>query len=143
MHLDQSTIDAVERELCKRSFAEFAKRAWRHVIPDRLLWNWHMDAICEHMQALSEGRIKNNRLLINVPPGASKSTLVGVMYSAWLWGPAGQPWHRYIGVAHEQGLAVRDNRLTRELIMSDWYQRLWPIAFKGDQNEKLYFEKQR
>jgi predicted phage terminase large subunit-like protein len=140
MHLDQSTIDAVERELCKRSFAEFAKRAWRHVIPDRLLWNWHMDAICEHMQALSEGRIKNNRLLINVPPGSSKSTLVGVMYSAWLWGPAGQPWHRYIGVAHEQGLAVRDNRLTRELIMSDWYQRLWPVAFKGDQNEKLYFE---
>ncbi len=140
MILDQATVDAAERELCKRSFAAFAKRAWPHIIPDKLQWNWHMDAICDHMQALSEGRIPSRRLLINVPPGASKSTIVGIMYSAWLWGPAGQPWHRYIGVAHEQGLAVRDNRLTRELIKSEWYQRLWPTALKGDQNEKLYFE---
>ena len=99
-----------------------------------------MDAICDHLQAMAEEHIPSRRLLINVPPGASKSTLVGIMYSAWLWGPFGQPWHRYIGVAHEQGLAVRDNRLTRELVRSEWYQRLWPIAFKGDQNEKLYFE---
>jgi len=99
-----------------------------------------MDAMADHMQALATGGISSNRLLINVPPGASKSTIVGVMYPAWLWGPAGQPWHRYIGAAHEQGLAVRDNRMTRELVTSEWYKNLWPIALKGDQNEKLYFE---
>jgi hypothetical protein len=140
--IDPAQIDAdeAERILCRRSFAYFIKRAWPHIIPDKLQWNWHIDAMAEHMQALSTGGIPSNRLLINVPPGASKSTVVGVMYSAWLWGPFGQPWHRYIGVAHEQGLAVRDNRLTRELIRSDWYQRLWPTVFKSDQNEKLYFE---
>lgn len=136
----QIDFDEAERILCARSFAYFCKRAWPHIIPDALKWNWHMDAICEHMQALAKGQITTHRLLINVPPGASKSTLVGIMYSAWLWGPGGQPWHRYIGAAHEQGLAVRDNRLTRELITSEWYQRLWPIELKGDQNEKLYFE---
>lgn len=136
-------FDEAERILCARSFAYFVKRAWRHVIPDRLQWNWHMDAIADHLQALARGGIPSNRLLINVPPGASKSTLVGIMYPAWLWGPGGQPWHRYIGVAHEQGLAVRDNRLTRELVSSEWYQRLWPITFKSDQNEKLYFENDR
>lgn len=99
-----------------------------------------MDAMAEHMHALATGGIASNRLLINVPPGASKSTIVGVMYPAWLWGPGGQPWHRYIGAAHEQGLAVRDNRMMRELIKSEWYQERWPIALKGDQNEKLYFE---
>ena len=134
--------EAVEAEklLCSQSLAYFVQRAWRHIIPDKLVWNWHMDAICEHLQALATGGIASHRLLINVPPGASKSTLVGVMYSAWLWGPAGQPWHRYIGAAHEQGLAVRDNRLTRELVKSQWYQRRWPLALQGDQNEKLYFE---
>jgi predicted phage terminase large subunit-like protein len=140
MKLTANDALEAERILCARSFAYFVKRAWRHIIPDPLVWNWHMDAICEHMQALAEGKIPTNRLLINVPPGASKSTLVGIMYSAWLWGPFGQPWHRYIGAAHEQGLAVRDNRLTRELVQSEWYQRLWPLALKGDQNEKLYFE---
>lgn len=136
-------FDEAERILCARSFAYFVKRAWPHIIPDRLIWNWHMDAVCDHMQALARGDIPSNRLLINIPPGTSKSTLVGVMYSAWLWGPGGQPWHRYIGAAHEQGLAVRDNRMTRELIKSEWYQRLWPLALQGDQNEKLYFENER
>lgn len=81
-----------------------------------------------------------NRLLINVPPGSSKSTLVNIMYPAWLWGPFGEPKHRFISAAHEQGLAVRDNRIMRELVKSEWYQSLWPIQFMGDQNEKLYFE---
>lgn len=137
-----TTDDAIEAEriLCSRSFAYFVQRAWPNIIPDRLQWNWHMDAMTEHLQALARGEIASNRLLINVPPGSSKSTLVGVMYSAWLWGPGGQPWHRYIGAAHEQGLAVRDNRLTRELVVSEWYQRRWPLRLKGDQNEKLYFE---
>jgi len=140
MQLNQETIDAIERELCAKSFAHFIQRAWQSIIPDKLQWNWHMDAMAEHLQALATGGIPSNRLLINVPPGASKSTIVGVMYSAWLWGPRGQPWHRYIGAAHEQGLAVRDNRLTRELVQSPWFQRLWPMGLKGDQNEKLYFE---
>lgn len=140
MKLTSNDALEAERILCARSFAYFIKRAWPHIIPDRLRWNWHMDAMAEHMQALATGGIASNRLLINVPPGASKSTIVGVMYTAWLWGPGGQPWHRYIGAAHEQGLAVRDNRMTRELVTSDWYRRLWPMSLKGDQNEKLYFE---
>ncbi|RJL15275.1 phage terminase large subunit [Paracoccus siganidrum] len=129
---------AIERELCRRSFADFVKLAWPNIIPDRLQWNWHLEAISDHLQAVSRGEI--TRLLINIPPGTSKSTLTGIMFPAWLWGPAGQPGHRYIGAAHEQGLAVRDNRLTRELVTSSWYQNLWPVKLAGDQNEKLYFE---
>lgn len=137
-----SLLDAIEAERirCAQSFPYFVRRAWPHIIPDLLVWNWHMDAMGDHLQALSQGGIPSNRLLFNVPPGMSKSTFVGIMYSAWLWGPGGQPWHRYIGVAHEQGLAVRDSRLTRELVTSEWYQNLWPISLKGDQNEKLLFE---
>lgn len=138
------TIDALdaERLRCEQSFAYFVKRAWRHIIPDELQWNWHLDALCEHLQAVAEGRL-HPRLLVNVPPGSSKSTIIGVMYPAWLWGAGKQPWHRYIGAAHEQNLAVRDNRLMRELITSPWYQHLWSIALKGDQNEKLYFENEK
>jgi len=140
MLLTSNSAHEAERIRCAQSFAYFIKRAWPHIIPDKLRWNWHMDAMADHMQALATGGISSNRLLINVPPGASKSTIVGVMYPAWLWGPGGQPWHRYIGAAHEQGLAVRDNRMTRELVTSEWYKNLWPLSLKGDQNEKLYFE---
>jgi predicted phage terminase large subunit-like protein len=138
MQLDQTTIDQIERDLCARSLSHFVQRAWRHIIPDPYQHNWHIDAVCEHLEAVANGQI--NRLLVNVPPGTSKSTLIGVMYPAWLWGPRGNPGHRYIGAAHEQGLAVRDNRMMRALVTSEWYQRHWPIKMTGDQNEKLYFE---
>ena len=136
--LTHEDVLAATRELCKRSFADFIRLAWPSIIPDKLQWNWHIDAVAEHLQAVSKGEI--TRLLINIPPGTSKSTITGVMYPAWLWGPGGQPHHRYIGAAHEQGLAIRDNRLMRELVLSEWYQELWPTTLKGDQNEKLYFE---
>jgi len=136
--LTKDDLLEIERELCRRSFAEFIRRAWPHIIPDKFQHNWHIDAIAEHLEAVARGDII--RLLVNVPPGTSKSTIIGVMYPAWLWGPGGQPWHRYIGASHEQGLAVRDNRLMRELVTSEWYSSLWPTPLKGDQNEKLYFE---
>lgn len=138
LKLTAADWQAIEREACRRSLATFVRQAWPHIIPDRLQWNWHIDAICEHLEAVARGEI--TRLLVNVPPGTSKSTIIGVMYPAWLWGPGGQPWHRYIGASHEQGLAVRDNRLMRELVTSEWYQSLWPTKLQGDQNEKLYFE---
>jgi predicted phage terminase large subunit-like protein len=121
--------------------AYFVRRAWKRIIPDALQWNWHIDAVCEHLEAVHRGEIL--RLLINVPPGTSKSTLCGVMFPAWLWGPAGNPGARFIGAAHEQNLAVRDNRNTRELVTSNWYQRLWPVGLTSDQNEKLYFENEK
>lgn len=140
LSLTSEDLKAAEREMCKRSFSYFVERAWDSIIPDKFQNNWHIDAVCDHLQAVANGEF--NRLLINVPPGTSKSTLVNVMYPAWLWGPYGKPYHKHIGASHEQGLAVRDSRMMRNLITSEWYQSLWPIALTGDQNEKLYFENQ-
>lgn len=137
-NIPQINIPEVERELCARSFSHFIRRAWPHIIPDRYIHNWHVDAMAEHFEAIANGQI--NRLLINVPPGTSKSTVTGIMYPAWLWGPNGQPEHKFIGAAYEQGLAIRDSRMMRALVSSEWYQSLWPIVLAGDQNEKLYFE---
>ena len=134
-------IKAVEHELCQRSFSHFIRRAWPHIIPDRYIHNWHVDAMAEHFEAVADGQI--SRLLINVPPGTSKSTITGIMYPAWLWGPKGQPQHKFIGAAHEQGLAVRDSRMMRELVASEWFQSLWPLKLAGDQNEKLFFENEK
>lgn len=119
----------------------FVKRAWPHIIPQPLSYNWHIDAVCDHLQAVANGEII--RLLINIPPGTSKSTISGVMFPAWQWGAGNRPEYKYIGAAYEQGLAVRDSRLMRELVKSQWFQSLWPLQLMGDQNEKLYFENEK
>lgn len=141
-HLTKADLLAVERELCRRSLAAFAKRAWHILEPATpLKWGWALDAICQHLEAVTDGRI--NRLLMNVPPGTMKSLLTAVIWPAWEWGPRGLASNRFISTAHKQDLAVRDNMKCRRLIQSDWYQELWPITLTSDQNAKTKFENDR
>lgn len=128
-----------DREIAKDSFAEFVKMAWPVLEPaSELKWGWSLDAICEHLEAVTSGEIK--RLLMNVPPGCMKSLLTGVLWPAWEWGPKGLPGKRYLGTAHKQDLGVRDNLKCRRLIQSEWYQARWPMKLTGDQNAKTKFE---
>ncbi len=107
------------------SLAEFVKAAWKILEPDQpLVWNWHLDALCDHLEAVTDGRI--NRLLINIPPGSSKSLLVSVLWPAWEWGPKGRRSLRYLTTSFNDGPVKRDTRKTRDLILSDWYKTLWP-----------------
>ena len=139
IRLNKTDLIAVERELCRRSLADFAKRAWPILEPSTpLKWGWALDAICQHLEAVTTGDIL--RLLMNVPPGTMKSLLTGVIWPAWEWGPAAKPHLRHLGTAHKQDLAVRDAMKCRRLIQSDWYQERWPIALVSDQNAKTKFE---
>lgn len=139
MLLSQTDLRSIEVELCRRSLAEFAKQSWPVLEPATTLkWGWALDAICEHLEAVSSGQIK--RLLMNVPPGSMKSLLTGVIWPAWEWGPRGAQELRYLGTAHKQDLAVRDNLKCRRLIQSEWYQERWPVELTGDQNAKTKFE---
>jgi hypothetical protein len=79
-----NTYSQVKAELARRSLREFIRQAWHVVEPARaLLPAWHVDAIADHLQAISEGRIRN--LLVNVPPGHAKSLIVSVLWPAWQW----------------------------------------------------------
>ncbi len=129
----------LDRAISAQSFSGFVRGAWHVLEPvSPLKWGWSLDAICDHLEAVTAGEVK--RLLINVPPGCMKSLLVGVLWPAWEWGPKGRPGTRYLGTAHKQDLAVRDNLKCRRLIQSDWYQSRWPMKLTGDQNAKTKFE---
>ena len=139
MRIDPAYILEARRELASRSLADFAKMAWPILEPATpLKWGWALDAICEHLESVSSGDLR--RLLINVPPGSMKSLLTSVLWPAWEWGPRAKPQMRFLGTAHAQHLAIRDNTKCRRLIQSRWYQRLWPIQLTGDQNAKSKFE---
>ena len=137
--LNNSDYVAMEREFCSRSMANFTKRAWRVLEPQaELKWGWALDAVCDHLEAVSRGEIL--RLLINVPPGCMKSLLAGVMLPAYEWGPRKLQGMRYLGTSHKEPLAVRDNVKCRRLIESEWYQKLWTVEMTSDQNSKMKFE---
>ena len=112
------------RERCQ-TLAGFVHEAWRVLEPNaRLIWSWHMDALCRHLEAVTDGRI--TRLLANIPPGCTKSFIVSVLWPAWEWGPAGLRSLRYLATAYNEGPVKRDTRKCRDLILSGWFQALWP-----------------
>lgn len=102
---------------------------------------FHVDAIAEHLQALSDGQLQN--LLINIPPRHSKSSLVSVLWPTWEW--IDDPHLRWLFASYGQGLATRDSVKRRRLIASPWYQERWADRYQltGDQNEKIRFENNR
>lgn len=107
------------------TLAGFVREAWHVLEPNAaLVWNWHLDAICAHLEAVTDGRI--NRLLINVPPGSSKSLIVSVLWQAWEWGPKGLRSLRYLATAFNEIPVKRDTRKCRDLIASEWFRALWP-----------------
>jgi predicted phage terminase large subunit-like protein len=129
-------LDALESE---QSLLNFIKVGWKYLEPETpFVYGWCVEAICEHLEAVSKGQIR--RLLINVPPGCMKSLTTEVFWPAWEWGPRGQAHLRYISASYEKGLATRDLVRCRDLITSEWFRALWPLEFKGDQNLKTYYE---
>jgi predicted phage terminase large subunit-like protein len=126
---------ALIRGRCK-TLKGFVKEAWRVLEPSTpFVDNWHIDAICLHLEAVSRGEI--NRLLINVPPGSSKSLIVSVLWPAWEWAEidAGL---RYLSTSFNITNVVRDSRKMRDLVASNWYQTLWPHVVLDRQGELSY-----
>lgn len=127
----------LSRRQCK-SFPTFIKQAWPvlHSM-DQLRWGWSMDAICDHLVAITNGDIMH--LLCNVPPGMMKSLMFNVFWPAWEWGPIGMQHLSYIGASHNLKLATRDNMKLRRLIKSEWYQSRWNVKLLDDQDAKTNF----
>lgn len=137
----RAALRELDRLDCEQSLSGFIRRAWRVIEPGQeYVHGWHIDAIAEHLEAITNGQI--SRLLINIPPGTMKSLCVGVFWPAWEWGPRGKPTTRVLATSHSLPLAVRDNLKARRLVQSEWYQSLWgdKVTLTGDQNAKTKFE---
>ena len=122
------------------SLHEFVRQAWQVIEPAlRFVDNWHLAAICDHLEAVTDGRICN--LLVNEPPGTMKSLLVCVFWPAWVW--ARQPAKRFMFSSYSESLSLRDSMLTRKVLASQWYQERWPLGFSESQDAKGKFENER
>lgn len=136
-------LDAIKRERERRaasaSLYEFVRQAWSTMEPGiEFVPSWHIETICEHLEAVSAGEIQ--RLLINIPPRHSKSTIVSVAWCCWEWLTA--PEQKFLCASYSGALSIRDNMKARRLLQSPWYQERWGHMFEmtSDQNQKQRFE---
>src|SRR5260221_9699785 len=104
-------LDAIQRERCRRSLAYYVKQAWPIIEPGEYMSNWHIDAICEHLQAVSVGQI--TRLIVNIPPRTMKSTTVAAIWPTWDW--TLRPETRWMFSSYALNLSIRDAQRSRRI----------------------------
>lgn len=136
------TLDDIVAEQCRRSFYRFFLEFWETIEAVELVPNWHIEHLCGQLQEVYETWARKEAqpdVLINVPPGTSKSTTVTQLFPAWLW--LKQPSIRLISSSYSASLSVGHGVKTRDCLRSDKFQRLFPglIEGKGDEDGKTAY----
>ena len=113
----------IDRELVRRDgLHAFTRLAWPKVEPGiEFQDNWHIGAVCEHLQAVTQNEIQN--LLILQPPSTTKSILVGTMWPAWDWIVDART--RFIFSSYGQSLSEKNARMHRDLVLHPWFRARW------------------
>lgn len=123
---------------CLDSLHKFIQLHWHIVEPKQpFVDGWHIRAICEHLEAVTRGEIRN--LIISVPPRHMKSIAVAVMWTPWVW--LRDPSSRWIFSAYAGSLSVRDSLKCRRVIESPIYRETFDLnwSLADDQNMKTRF----
>src|SRR6516225_2074485 len=112
--------EKLEARAMEGDLLPFVRYVWPVVEPAiPFVEGWAITAIAEHLQAVTKGEIR--RLLINVPPGFTKSLMTIVLLFGWEWGPLKRPWYRYFCASYLNLRTERDNLRCRNVVMSESY----------------------
>jgi len=126
----------------KESFYQFFLEFWREVVHEELVPNWHIKYLCDELQIVAErvfaGQPKLYDLLVNIPPGSTKSTVVSQMFPAWCWARMGSS--KFLCGSYAQQVALKDAVRMRDIVQSELYQDCFPhIQLREDENMKGLF----
>ena len=134
-----------ERDELEDNLALFFREAWSSFDPDIYTHGWHLDAIAEHLTAVTNGEIR--KLLINVPPRHSKSNLVSIAWPAWTWArhhiaPLSGPQVRFLCLSYSLDLSIQHATTARRLLESPWYKKYWGdwVKVAWDRDTKAHFD---
>lgn len=130
------------REMNNRSFYNFLQFFWPEVSSETFIPNWHIKYLCDELQMVAEnvgaGKPKIHDILINIPPGSSKTIVCSIMFPAWCW----TRWFyfRFITLSYSAVLSLESAEYSRDLIKSERYKSLYPeLGIKDDKDTKSNF----
>lgn len=134
--------DNLVASIVRESFYEFLKEFWTVIVAEEPVFNWHVKYLCDELQIVAErvfaGKPKEYDLVINVPPGSTKSTICSQAFPAWCW--TRMPSAKFVCASYAQSVAMKDSLKARDIVQSDKYQRCFPqVQIREDENTKGLF----
>lgn len=134
---------SIIRELNNRSFFHFFQYFWPQVSSETLVLNWHIEYLCDLLQETAL-RVINNKpkrhdIIINIPPGTTKTTIVSIMFPVWCW--TIQHKLKFITASYSGQLALESAETSRDLIRSTAFEDIYPdLYIKLDKDTKSNYK---
>lgn len=123
---------AVAKQLCEQSHLYFTRLFFKETQGTSFRVGPHHKALCETLDRVYSGEI--SRLVISVPPGYTKTMASVIAFVAR--GIALNPKAKFIHASFSGELVNENSVLVKDVIGSEAYQWMWPIAFRSDQSAK-------
>ncbi|HIC8778912.1 TPA: phage terminase large subunit [Klebsiella pneumoniae] len=134
------------RSKSTKSFLNFT-RIWFELIQgDRLLVNWHHRLMASKIDDLLAGRLVPRNLIINIPPGGTKTEFFSIHFPAYVNALVQEKRlkrFRNLNISFADTLVKRNSRRTRDIIASREYQEFWPCSFGVNQTEEWEIKDER
>ncbi|ROL60068.1 hypothetical protein D9V86_09865 [Bacteroidetes/Chlorobi group bacterium ChocPot_Mid] len=138
----KATLKSYGEDL-KKNFYEFFQFFWSVIDDAKLIDNWHIKFLCDELQKAAENVINNrpkeNDVVINIPPGTTKSNICSVLFPVWCW--IRKPSLRFIVSSFSSSLASDFAIKSRDVVLSDEFRIMYPdIVLRMDRNQIMKYE---
>ncbi len=97
----------------------------------------HIVTICRALTRVARMEIPSNRLVISVPPGHGKSTMM-IMWVAWTL--ASYPDSKYLYISYSSSLAAKHTETIKRVISLAHYRYLFDVSIRHDSRGKEFFQ---
>ncbi|MEJ8064284.1 phage terminase large subunit [Klebsiella pneumoniae] len=127
------------RSKSTKSFLNFTRIWFEMIQGDRLLVNWHHRLMASKIDDLLAGRLVPRNLIINIPPGGTKTEFFSIHFPAYVNALVQEKRlkrFRNLNISFADTLVKRNSRRTRDIIASREYQEFWPCSFGVNQAEE-------
>lgn len=131
-NIDPEVERLVIKTKCEDDHLFFSRYFFKHRQGIKFRVNWHHVLIADAVERVIAGTSKN--VVINVPPGSSKTELVAINLMAR--GLAKNPRSRFIHISYSDDLALLNSETAREIVRSQEFQDLWPLKIAEDADSK-------
>ena len=116
----------------EQSHLHFTRYFFKKREGSKFLISPHHEVICKTLDEVLKGNIK--RLIINIPPGYSKTELAVITFIPH--GLAINRQSKFIHISYSDTLVQNNSAAVLDIVKSDEFRRLWPMTLRSDSKSK-------
>lgn len=120
---------AAIKALSEHSFLGFQRIFYQLLQGDKWMTNWHHRYMADRVEKIISRECGNT--IFNVPPGSSKTETLSI--HAPVWSTLKVRKVRNLNLSFSDSLGKRNSRRSKEIIKSQEFRELWPVAMGVDQ----------